>query len=54
MLREAVSFYEKCVIDPTARPTGAYRDAVEWVIEAAIALVKEPEPPERELTEHPT
>lgn len=49
MLREAVSFYEKCRIDPEAGPTGAYRDAVEWIIEAAIAFVKEPEDPARNL-----
>ena len=39
-LSDAVDFYQKCKADPQAGPTGAYRDAVEWIIETAIAAAK--------------
>jgi hypothetical protein len=39
-LKDAIAFYELCEKDPKSRETGAYRDAVEWVVQTARRLAR--------------
>lgn len=38
-LRNALAFLDKCMADEASGPTGAFRDAVEWVEKAARQVV---------------